>query len=179
MLTHAVSPALVFPPDPPFRGAPFLKGNQPGGKPIPATPLLRRGATAQLSFFYSVAALHRERAQHLPNTAAAEHVLCLGGQHHNAALPNPQPPRSQQHSNRSTNSLLNVTVSALGAASVCNRLVPRTVADTPRKATGGKETLSPLPQAEQAELAESNSSCFCFQLPVGRHIKPDSAIGLI
>jgi len=54
-------PPWFPPPDPPFRGTPFLKGNQPGGKPIPATPLLRRGDTARLSFFYSVAALHRKR----------------------------------------------------------------------------------------------------------------------
>jgi len=153
-LTHAVSPALVFPPDPPFRGAPFLRKST--GEENPS-----RG-TQHSSLLFFVAALHRERAQHPDVRRDAEHVLCLGGQHHNAALPNPQPPRSQQHSNRSTNSTLNVTVSALGAASVCNRLVPRTVAATPRKASGGKESLSPFPKAEQAELAESNSSCFCF-----------------
>ena len=88
--THAVSPALVLPPwNPPLRGAPFQKRNPPGGRTHP-------GGHSTALFRLCVAALHRERIQHLPQTADAGHVHGLGGRHHSAAPPIPPTPQGSR-----------------------------------------------------------------------------------
>ena len=87
---HAVSPALVLPPwNPPLRGAPFQKRNPPGGRTHP-------GGHSTALFRLCVAALHRERIQHLPKTAVAGHVHGLGGRHHSAAPPIPPTPQGSR-----------------------------------------------------------------------------------
>ena len=126
--THAVSPALVFPPwNPPFRGAPFQKGNPPGGKTHP-------GGHSTALFCLSVATLHSERIPDLPKTAVPEHAHCLGGRHHSAALPIPPTPQGIR-AHRPFYELSPVCpASCFGGQgrSATGTLAAHTVADSPR-----------------------------------------------
>jgi hypothetical protein len=105
VLTHVLShpdecrdsfPRLGFPPGPPFPRRPLQKGNPPGGKPIPATPPLRGGATARLFFVFCRRPAHQMHSGHHRIRWHPEHICCLGGQHHNAALPIPPTPQGIQ-----------------------------------------------------------------------------------
>ena len=115
MSTHAVSPALVSPPDPPFRGAPFLKEIHRGGNPSRLRRRFAGGKQHGSRLFIESPPCAENAFRTQPGTAGPEHVFCLGEPPPLRRSTNPpNPPREVGHTGRTTCSLLCARLPALG-----------------------------------------------------------------
>jgi len=149
--THAVSPALVFPPwNPPFRGAPFQKEVHQGGKPI-------QGEAARLSCV--TWRRPAQRTQPAPAEYSSRRSRSLLGWstplRRSANPPNPPGKSATQAALRALSCVSDFLL--WGARSVCDRLVAlHTAPDTPRNASGGKPY---LPCPPPPSRPRPNRSC--------------------